>query len=362
MAKTILHTEQLVAGALLQFDDISSLDIFLLTQDFLKRNPNYQLNSLKLDYLKNYIKITDGKISLKDGITVESYISENKSTLEKRLEQIAGTCVNKYFQYFDIEEFMLRKIEYYGSIKEESIDNIFSKTQQKELKKLAKKGYITTTLQDEVIYNEIRLTDLGKLKFDKLCTDHNNEITIDYTSLTNFTRLESDKKTILTEDGKKLMQDMLSVWDNHCIHICHPNHLFAGTKLITTDAKKMININWDDIDIQRMLRIKDYKTFITSDCTQAFKYIHKRLGNQIMREIKKGNKEGAISYLAVVERYTFDFEDNYLVRGIIRGDAEGYSIAFNPEYQKIIPQSVWEKSLRMGDNELPQAYLMKRKK
>lgn len=124
----------------------------------------------------------------------------------------------------------------------------------------------------------------------------------------------------------------------------------------------MANINWNDIDIERMFRIKEYKTFLTPDCSQTFRYVHSRLGNQIMRGISQKNGEYAISYLAIVEQYTFDYEDNYLVRGIIRGDREGYSIAFNPEYQKTIPQSIWEKSLRMSDHEIPSAYLVKRKK
>lgn len=41
-------------------------------------------------------------------------------------------------------------------------------------------------------------------------------------------------------------------------------------------------------------------------------------------------------------------EKGYLTRGIIKGDYEGYSAAFNSEYQKAIPQSVWGKSLRFS--------------
>lgn len=413
MAKTILHTEQLVAGALLYFERVSSLDISLLTKDFLKRYPDYELSDMELDYLKDYVEVEEGKISLKNELSLDSYVPQNKSSLRKRLEQIAGARIRKYFQEFDIEEFMLRKIEHHSGVREDSMDSIFCKIQQEELKKLGEKGYLTTTWQDDAIYDdyrETRLSDFGKLrlfkidnakeirrfieilkamrydtrllddflikqdldmpvwsvldlvKLDEFCNCYDRAITEDGASSINFTRLQSDKKTILDEQGKKLMNDMLSVWDNHCIHICHPNHLFAGAKPITTDVREMANINWDDIDIERMLRINDYKTFITPDCSQAFRYVHQRLGHQIMNEVKKGNKNGAVSYLVVVERYTFDYEDNYLVRGIIRGDYDGYSIAFNPEYQKTIPQSTWEKSLRMGDHEIPVAYLVKRKK
>lgn len=413
MAKIILHTEQLVAGALLNFDRVSSLDITLLAKDFLKRYPDYELSDMKLDYLKDYVEVEEGKISLKNGLNLDSYVPQNESNLRKRLEQIAGACIRKYFQEFDIEEFMLRKIEHHSGVREDSIDSVFCKIQQEELKKLEEKGYLTTTWQDDAIYDdyrETRLSDFGKLrlfkidnveeirrfieilksmrydtsllddflikqdldmpvwsvldlvKLEEFCNRYDRAISEEGASSINLIRLQSDKKTILDEQGKKLMQDMLSVWDNHCIHICHPNHLFAGAKPITADVREMANINWNDIDIEKMLRINDYKTFITPDCREAFRYVHQRLGHQIMNEVKKGNTNRAISYLVVVERYTFDYEDNYLVRGIIRGDVDGYSIAFNPEYQKTIPQSTWEKSLRMGDHEIPVAYLVKRKK
>ena len=413
MTKTLLQMEQLIAGALLCFDNVSSLDISLLTKDFLKKYPDFQFSDMKIDYLKNYVDINDGRISLKEGLSLESYIPKNESTLRERLEQIAGARIREYLETFEIEEFMLRKFEHYSGIREDDIENVFCRKQQEQLKQLYEKEYLTTVWKDDAIYDdyrETRLSDFGKLrlfkidneeeikrfkeilksmrydinllddflikqdldlpvwsvldlvKLDRFCMDYDRARTEEGASSINFIRLESDKKTILTDEGKKAMQDMLSVWDNHCIHICHPNHLFAGAKPLTADVREMTNINWNDIDIERMFRINDYKTFLTPDCSQAFRYVHERLGHQIMREIRRKNREAAISYLAIVEQYTFDYEDNYLVRGIIRGDADGYSIAFNPEYQKTIPQSVWERSLRMSDHEIPPAYLVKRKK
>ena len=81
MAKTILYTEQLVAGALLKFDRVSSLDIFLLAKSFLKRNPDYELSDMKLDYLKDYVEVEEGKISLKNGLNLDSYVPQNESNL-----------------------------------------------------------------------------------------------------------------------------------------------------------------------------------------------------------------------------------------------------------------------------------------
>lgn len=81
-----------------------------------------------------------------------------------------------------------------------------------------------------------------------------------------------------------------------------------------------------------------------------------------MQEVKKGNKDNAVSYLTIIEKYRFDYEDYYLIRGIIKGDYKGYSIAFNPEYKKVIPQRVWDKSLRFSGHEVPNVYCLKRKK
>ena len=45
MVKTKLGIEQIIAGALLLgFDSVSNVDITLLSEDFLRKNPNYSLD------------------------------------------------------------------------------------------------------------------------------------------------------------------------------------------------------------------------------------------------------------------------------------------------------------------------------
>ena len=345
---------------------------------------------------------------------MESYIPENKSNLRKRLEQIAGARIRKYLETFDIEEFILRKIKFYSTIPVDKIDNLLCKRQQEELNRLDDQGYLTSYWEEESIHDDykvITLSDCGKIKLFKIdydieierfiaelkslrydvnllddfllrqdlelpvwnilniqnleqfCNDYDRAIAEPGASGVCFERLENVRGSIFDETGKKVIQDMLSVWDDgHCIYICHPNHIFDGAKPITKDVRNIRFINWDDIDIEKMFRINDYKTFIHTDCTQAFRYVHSCLGHQIMQEAKKGNKETAVSYLTVIEKYRFDYEDYYLIRGIIKGDYKGYSIAFNPEYKKVIPQSVWDKSLRFSGQEVPRPYCLKRKK
>lgn len=160
MVKTKLYREQLIAGALLKFERVSSLDISLLSKDFLKRYPNYEFSDVELGYLKDSVEVENGIISLKNGLNIR-----------KRLEQIAGNHIINYFQEFDIEEFILRKIEYYSGVREERIDTVFCKAQQDEVKKLEEKGYLTTNWQDDVIYDDYRETKLsnyGKLRLFKI--------------------------------------------------------------------------------------------------------------------------------------------------------------------------------------------------
>ena len=74
MVKTNLEMEQIVAGALLLgFKNVSKVDITLLAEDFLKKNPDYNLKELELDYLRKYVKIENGTISLKDNYVLGLY-------------------------------------------------------------------------------------------------------------------------------------------------------------------------------------------------------------------------------------------------------------------------------------------------
>ncbi len=174
----------------------------------------------------------------------------------------------------------------------------------------------------------------------------------------HYKNIEYKKGEGFTKEGQELFNDMLSVIDDgHCIHICHPNHLF-NTKYVIGTSLELDRINWEDFDIDRMTEVGDYKTFVLPNVQEAFRYVHKRLGHQIMKKIELGQEEQ--SYLVVVEQYLLDGEYSYLVRGIIRGDKNGYSVAFNPEYEKGIAGNIWEKSIRFSGNEVAGPYLVKR--
>ena len=177
-------------------------------------------------------------------------------------------------------------------------------------------------------------------------------------STLEYKRIEYKKGEGFTQEGQEYFSNMLAVIDDgHCIYVCHPNHLF-NIRYVIGNSLEFDRINWEDLDIDKMKEIGDYKTFIMPDVKEAFRYVHKRLGHQIMKKIELGQDEQ--SYLVVVEQYYLDGEENYLVRGIIKGDKNGYAMAFNPEYKKSIATNVWERSIRFSGNEVAGPYLIKR--
>ncbi len=411
MSKTKLKMEQIVAGALQVFKSLSTTDIMMLVVDFKRKHSDFKIVDIGFTNLAPYIKNENGRITLKDDMTLDTYLPNNHSTLRKRLTEIAGKTISSHFKSFNVSEFILRKINELEFVKKDELKNSFVADRKADVEKMEEDGLISTSWHKAAIYDDYEvfvLSDKGKVllfkqenaeelerfkemlksmrydtsllddflvkqdlsrpawqvlniaNLESFCNEYDRALTEPGASTLFFTRLTSVPKTILDREGKKLMEDMLAVYDNNAIYICHPNHLFAGAKPLTKDVRTMGSINWDDLDPDKMLRIGECPSFNSPNCQAAFSYIHKLLGHQIMSALQKGDKANAISYLAVVESYVFDYETYYIVRGIIRGDAEGYSLAFNPEYQKTIPTSTFEKGLRFGNNETPEIYLKKR--
>ena len=416
MSKKLIEKESFLAAMLLLgYERVKLSDIRLFIEMFELKNPSF--NSIDSLYVKlqNYINIDQrDTVTIKSEYKMDSYLTENNTTLNALLKKVAGPILLDYIANFDMEEFVLRKMNFFAGVRVDSLDRYFVKKEQDILKQLDEKGFLTTRYNDDVIYDdykELSLSDYRKVEYFKkdnkeevdsfvgklnamrydvgllddyllkqdleqhpsqiLTIDGLNEFCLTYdrcnlapgASPLFFTRLKNKRGSIFDEEGKKMMEDMLSVIDDgHCIYVCHPNHIFAGDKPINGEVKRMLNVNWNDIDVSRLFRVGDYGTFVLPEATEAFKYIHAKLGNAIMKQVKEGHKDTALSYLAVVEKYRFDAEEFYMIRGIIQGDYEGYSLAFNPEFQKTIPQSVWDRSLRFSGREVPEAFLVKRQK
>ena len=405
LEKKTIYFEHLISSILLRFKEIDNLALRIIGEEISKIN---QLSfTYKNDDIKTYIEETNFGYTLK-----KEYLDDNGNILpEVRsiIERYRDNVVIDYLSRMNIEDLVIKKVLDMEILTPADISKRFNKEEQTSIKHLVNTGYLVNIWDDDITnkdYMQIVLSSTGRKRgfvlsfpeyveeFRKLiassgydvalidefldvqdyskgvyeilnldnflnyCQNNRKNPVADGVSSLKYKRIQYKKGEGFSKEGQELFNDMLSVIDDgHCIHICHPNHLF-NTKYVIGTSLDFDRINWDDIDIDKMVSVGDYKTFIMPDAKESFKYVHKRLSHQIIKKIDSGQEEQ--SYLVVVEQYTIDGEYSYLVRGIIKGDKEGYSMAFNPEYEKAISSNVWEKSIRFTGNEVATPYLVKR--
>lgn len=110
--KETMEYESFIAGALLKFDTLDNVDFSLLVEDFEKKT-NIKLEGLwyySPNDLGAYIEtLENGTIKLRDGISLDYIIEEEKCTLRDKLLAIAGNTVNNYFNSLDIENYKQEK-------------------------------------------------------------------------------------------------------------------------------------------------------------------------------------------------------------------------------------------------------------
>lgn len=402
----IIYLEQLLAGLLLKFKTIDHLALKFIGEDISKIN--FVHFGFQSSEIESYVEETPYGYKLKD----ECFDEKGEILLEVKqaLNNYNNSIVIDYLNELSIEDLVIRKVVDMEIATPADINLRFSEEEKIVLKRLVNERYLENIWNgnDKVHedYMEVVLDRLGKkrafelefpecvIEFKKLVASSGYDVTLvdgflevqDYDkgiyeilnidnflsycetygkcavvsgiSQVEYKSLEYKKGEGFTKEGQELFSNMLSVIDDgHCIHVCHPNHLF-NTKYVIGTNLELDKVNWEDIDIFKMMEVGDYKTFVMPDVKEAFRYVHKRLGHQVMKKIELNQNEK--SYLVVVEQYLLDGEDNYLVRGIIRGDRNGYSMAFNPVYEKTIATNIWEKSIRFSGNEVPEAYLVKR--
>ena len=396
--------EQLVAGAILKFGKIDSVGITLLSGGLLLNGVT--LEDGPLVDLTNYIETKNGIISLKEGLDLDKTMCGG-ITLRKKLENYAGSKIINYMTFLNIENFLMRKIKQYYCVPVTKKAEYFSPTELSVLENLIAKGYVTKRWNDESIpddFEEYVITKKGEvtlfkednanlliefiINLESECYDpslideflqaqnlsnkpqelltlynyeifgslYDRDILSSSASIPEFKDLHYELGHGYDGESKSLILGLLEVLESdHSVSICHPNHIFKN-KPITKNKSQIARVNWDNIDPYYMQSIGDYATFV--DANEAYKYAHRRLRNQILSAIKCGKKD-VERYLVVVEKYLYDNSNNYVVRGIIKGNASGISIAFNPEYAKTITRDIWTKGLRLGDNCTPELYLKK---
>ncbi len=153
----------------------------------------------------------------------------------------------------------------------------------------------------------------------------------------------------------KTMQDMLAVYDNNCIYVCHPNNIFNEKMNIDGDN---IEVDWDNLNVSKMFEKDEHKPFITFQENIAYQHVYSRLVSDFKKQMEKKGKENAIAYLVIVEKYRFEGKDNFLVRGVIKADMKGIAVLFNPEFETTLNHNVFEIGLRLADDErtIPNVY------
>ena len=107
-----MEYENFIAGALLKFEKLDNVDFSLLVEDFEKKT-NIDLRGLwyySRNNLGTYIKtLANGTVKLRDSISLDYIIEEEKCTLRDKLLTIAGNTVNNYFSSLEIETFKQEK-------------------------------------------------------------------------------------------------------------------------------------------------------------------------------------------------------------------------------------------------------------
>ena len=195
MEKKKLKRSQIIAAALVEgFNSISESQIDLFIEMFLMLNKNNEAESDYITSLGKYISINDDKISLWD----------KDSTDE--LKAIAGDAT-LFFDNFDYEEFLIRKIKENGSYKEADINEYFNKKEQENLKKLKENGYLDFYFDDNIPYQDDRkfkLSRKGNAKYFKIVYQeefnnfinelyqlgYNTDLIDDYLMSINYDRIE----------------------------------------------------------------------------------------------------------------------------------------------------------------------------
>ncbi len=398
MSKEKVSFENMLAGLLVRFGKASITDLKVV-QDDLANKYGIFMSPFALDYhgISNYImKVGDSYYPISD-------------EAKKKLEAKQGKVMEEYLANLNVEEFVLLKIKELGAVSEYMMGTVFNDEQEKVVNKLVDDLDVIYVWNSDVPhddYQEIQLTSMGEARVFELqykeqveefrtllvsswydvnlipdflrvqdfsknvydilnldnflyfCSKYDRCATAPTVSSVIYKRAKYVKDEGFTPEAKEMLNGMLSVWDDgHCIYVAHPNHVFKD-KYLTSDNHDIKQVDWDKVDIEKMKEMDDYKIFIMPDSNDAFKYVHKRLGHQVMKKHQEGVDE--TSFLVVVERYHIDGEDQFLVRGLIRGDMEGYALGFNPEFERVIPKSIWEKSIRFSGNEVPTPYLVKR--
>ena len=202
--KTITY-EQLLAGALLKFNIVNTLDIVLLIGGI----NYYGYGNIKYidkepEIINNYTTYKDSYISIKNEYTKDE---TTKSNIKKLLNKLQGSTVKSYLNTIDEEDFVLKKLSISTN------KNIYTKRELEIIKTLINQGMINVKSYKDTsnqTKNEIYLTRYGKTRL--FMNQYKNQIINFITKIESY-GYDSDIifEYLLTQDLESNINDILSV-------------------------------------------------------------------------------------------------------------------------------------------------------
>ena len=153
-----MYLEQLIAGALLKFKgEIDSVDNIILN-NLIK----IEIKEEPFKIIDKYFNIEDNKIFFKEGYDFTTILN-NGYQIKDVLYNLQGTYIHLFFDNLDLDEFVLRKIEYLNYIKKEELQDKLTKEEYKIAIALLQKGFLMIPwIQDGTIYNDFEALTLSK--------------------------------------------------------------------------------------------------------------------------------------------------------------------------------------------------------
>lgn len=157
--------ENLVAGAILKFGFVDSLDMTLLMSG-MKNKIVYQ----KITGLAKYIDYDKNQICLQQGYALDTNLRDNEDKpflLKDYLYLKQGSIVKKYLETLNLKQFVLRKIKLLFSVRKDNLNNLFNEVELATLGELFALGLITEKWNDDVPYEdyeEVVITKQGEVE------------------------------------------------------------------------------------------------------------------------------------------------------------------------------------------------------
>ena len=157
--------DNLIAGALLKFKTVDSLDMVILMGGL----ENIRIVG-NINELNPYIQNNKNTISLKSEYTLDTNISPNIShlfSLERYLNRLQGPIVKNYLENLNLIIFVLKKIYFSWAVPKSNLKDMFNDVELPIINELFDLGFIDVKWNEDIPYEdyeEIFVTKQGEVE------------------------------------------------------------------------------------------------------------------------------------------------------------------------------------------------------